>query len=70
MKLLFDNNLSPRLSQRLADVFPGATHVSAVGLDRAGDIEVLEYASRKADIACPLVLSSKPYPLPSCLPVY
>jgi len=45
MKLLFDNNLSPRLPQRLADVFPGAMHVAELGFERAGDVEVLEYAS-------------------------
>lgn len=42
--LLFDQNLSPRLVQRLADVFPGAIHVRDVGLERAGDAEVEEYA--------------------------
>jgi predicted nuclease of predicted toxin-antitoxin system len=45
MKLLFDHNLSPRLVARLADVFPGASHVSLVGLDRASDLEVWNYAA-------------------------
>ncbi|RMH66190.1 MAG: hypothetical protein D6685_05130 [Bacteroidetes bacterium] len=44
MKLLFDQNLSPRLVQRLADVYADAAHVSARGLERATDREVWEYA--------------------------
>ncbi|MBI2472649.1 MAG: DUF5615 family PIN-like protein [Planctomycetes bacterium] len=27
MKLLFDQNLSPRLVERLTDIFPNSTHV-------------------------------------------
>lgn len=42
--LLFDENLSPRLSERLADVFPGSRHVSSVELDRAMDRAVWDYA--------------------------
>ena len=41
--LLFDQNLSPRLVNRLADVFPGALHVAQIGLDRASDLAVWEY---------------------------
>src|SRR5579862_6035755 len=44
MKLLLDQNLSPRLIGRLADLFPGSMHVSQVGLDTATDIQVWEYA--------------------------
>ena len=44
MKLLLDQHLSPRLVERLADLFPGSDHVSQVGLDRAFDREVWEYA--------------------------
>lgn len=43
MKLLFDHNLSPRLIRRLVDLYPDASHVAAVGLDRASDIEVWHY---------------------------
>jgi predicted nuclease of predicted toxin-antitoxin system len=32
MKLLFDQNLSPRLARLLADIFPDSTHVREVGL--------------------------------------
>ncbi|MGD1900692.1 MAG: DUF5615 family PIN-like protein [Geitlerinemataceae cyanobacterium] len=46
MKLLFDHNLSPRLVRRLADLFPGSTHVYKVGLDSAEDLEVWDYARR------------------------
>ena len=44
MKLLFDNNLSPRLSTALADVYPDSVHVRAVGLQRAPDDQVWDYA--------------------------
>ena len=44
MKLLFDQNLSPRLIGRLRDLFPGSSHLSSVGLDQATDMEVWEYA--------------------------
>lgn len=44
MKLLFDQNLSPRLVSRLADLYPDAAHVSEMGLDRALDREIWEYA--------------------------
>jgi predicted nuclease of predicted toxin-antitoxin system len=43
MKLLFDNNLSPRLIKLLADIFPNANHVSLWGLDRASELEVWSY---------------------------
>jgi predicted nuclease of predicted toxin-antitoxin system len=44
MKLLFDQNLSPRLVTRLADLFPDSDHVYLLGLDQALDIEVWNYA--------------------------
>jgi predicted nuclease of predicted toxin-antitoxin system len=44
MKLLFDQNLSPKLVHRLADLFPGSSHVQFEGLDRASDDQVWEYA--------------------------
>jgi predicted nuclease of predicted toxin-antitoxin system len=42
--LLFDENLSPRLADRLVDIYPGSTHVSHVGLDQALDKAVWDYA--------------------------
>ncbi|MCH7988686.1 MAG: DUF5615 family PIN-like protein [Planctomycetes bacterium] len=44
MKLLFDQNLSPRLAQQLDDVYPGSSHVSDHGLDRAIDLDVWNFA--------------------------
>ncbi len=46
MKLLFDQNLSPKLVARLADLFPDSRHVGSVELDRASDAEVWEHARR------------------------
>lgn len=44
MKLLFDENLSHKLVQLLADVFPNSVHVREVGLKAADDPVVWEYA--------------------------
>jgi predicted nuclease of predicted toxin-antitoxin system len=46
MKLLFDQNLSPKLVQRLFDVFPSSSHVQTEGLECADDLQVWEF-SRK-----------------------
>jgi len=43
-RLLFDQNLSHRLVDRLADVFPESVHVRDVGLAAAADAVVWEYA--------------------------
>lgn len=37
MKLLFDQNLSPRLVSRLADLYPDSQHVFFIGFDQADD---------------------------------
>ena len=44
MKLLFDQNLSPKLVNRLADLFPGSSHVQTEGLDCADDGRIWEHA--------------------------
>jgi predicted nuclease of predicted toxin-antitoxin system len=44
VKLLFDQNLSPKLVGRLADIFPGSSHVFNLGLDRSDDLLIWEYA--------------------------
>ena len=44
MKLLFDQNLSPKLVNRLADLFPGSSHVQTAGLDSADDDLIWDYA--------------------------
>jgi predicted nuclease of predicted toxin-antitoxin system len=45
VKLLFDQNVSPRLVGRLAELYPGSTHVRDVGLERADDSTVWQYAA-------------------------
>ena len=35
--LLFDENLSPHLVDRLIDIYPGSVHVSSVGLENEFD---------------------------------
>ena len=47
MKLLFDANISRALADRLADAFPGSTHVSVVGLETASDREVWDFAAER-----------------------
>jgi predicted nuclease of predicted toxin-antitoxin system len=44
MKLLFDQNLSPRLPRLLADIYPESIHVREVGLRDADDFIILGYA--------------------------
>jgi predicted nuclease of predicted toxin-antitoxin system len=44
MRPRFDQNLSPPLVNRLADIFPDAGHVEPLGLSRASDEAVWEYA--------------------------
>ncbi len=44
MKLFFDQNLSHRLPRRLADLFPGSTHVRPLALGQASDDRIWEFA--------------------------
>ncbi len=44
MRLLLDQNLSPRLIEHLHDVYPGSVHVASVGLERAVDEDIWRYA--------------------------
>lgn len=44
MRLLFDENLSFKLCQRLGDAFPGSTQARLAGLDRAADRAIWHYA--------------------------
>ena len=44
MKLLFDQNLSFRLCQTVADRFPHSVHVRLVGLSQVGDRAIWDYA--------------------------
>ena len=47
MKLLFDQNLSPKLVTRLADLYPGSNHVYHVQKDQVSDEELRDYARRE-----------------------
>ena len=44
IKLLFDQNLSPSLVNRLADLYPNSNHLYNLGLDTAEDSIVWQYA--------------------------
>ncbi|MGY8825177.1 MAG: DUF5615 family PIN-like protein [Candidatus Latescibacterota bacterium] len=44
MKLLLDQNLSPKLIELLKELYPDSAHVSHIGLDQSVDREVWDYA--------------------------
>ncbi len=44
MKLLFDENLSFKLCERLAGLFPGSSQVCLLGLAQADDRTIWNYA--------------------------
>lgn len=44
MNLLLDENLSPRLVQRLASLFSNMIHVRDVGLKQASDVSIWDWA--------------------------
>lgn len=44
MRLLYDHNLSPRLVNRLADLFPNSSHLTFHGMDQDDDKKVWEFA--------------------------
>lgn len=44
MRLLLDQNLSPKLAELLSGIFPESVHVRMVGLESANDSEVWEFA--------------------------
>ena len=46
MKLLFDQNLSPRLPRLLADLYPESMHVREVGLREGTDAAIWEHAKK------------------------
>ena len=48
MSLLLDENLSPRLLQRLSSLFPGMIHVRDVGLKQASDDAIWDWAGRRS----------------------
>jgi predicted nuclease of predicted toxin-antitoxin system len=44
VKLLFDENLSPRLAEALADIYPGSIHLRDCDLRGASDVKIWQYA--------------------------
>lgn len=44
MKLLFDQNVSPKLAETLHELYPDSAHVAHIGLDRSTDRDVWDYA--------------------------
>ena len=44
---MFDHNLSPHLVKHLADLYPDSSHLHLLGLDKADDEEVWEFARRE-----------------------
>jgi predicted nuclease of predicted toxin-antitoxin system len=68
VKLLLDENLSPRLVDLLSDLYPGSDHVHNLNLGGANDSEVWGYAklrgfaivSKDSDFAERSVLESDP----------
>lgn len=44
MRLLFDQNLAPRLVRDLADIFPESEHLRDLGMTRASDREIWDHA--------------------------
>ena len=44
MKLLFDENLSPRLVKELASDWPGSTHIELLGMRGANDAAIWAHA--------------------------
>ena len=44
MKLLFDQNLAPKLAEQLTDLFPGSLHVRKLGMREADDLQIWNHA--------------------------
>ena len=43
-RLLFDQNLSPKLVKRLADIFPNSNHLYFLDLDTSKDLDIWKFA--------------------------
>jgi predicted nuclease of predicted toxin-antitoxin system len=52
MRLLFDQNLSFKLCNRLSDLFPNSTQARLIGMDQSEDPDLWEYAR---DSGCMIV---------------
>lgn len=44
MKLLLDENISPKLAVSLSDIYPDSAHVRQFGLTQKGDLDVWKFA--------------------------
>ena len=49
-KLLLDQNLSPKLLNRLDDLYPNSDHLELLGLGTADDVRVWEHAKQNGFI--------------------
>lgn len=47
MTLLFDENLSDRIIDEVADIFPESTHVKHLGLTGTEDVQIWDYAKER-----------------------
>jgi predicted nuclease of predicted toxin-antitoxin system len=47
MKLLFDQNISFRIVNKIIDIFPGSRHVSNIGLSDSEDIDIWLFAKKE-----------------------
>ena len=50
MKLLLDQNISPKLLKSLIVLYPGSVHVQSIGLASALDVEIWDYAKKNGFI--------------------
>lgn len=46
MKLLFDQNISFRITHKLKDVYPGCKQLKDLGLENTSDTEIWEYSKK------------------------
>ena len=46
MKLLFDQNISYRIIEKISNLFPGSLQVKQAGLQNSKDSEIWEYAKK------------------------
>jgi len=46
--LLFDQNISPKITRLVRSIYPGAVHIRSMGLEDASDTQIFEYARKKS----------------------
>ena len=46
--LLFDQNISPKITRLVHLIYPGAVHIRSMGLEDASDTQIFEYARKKS----------------------